>query len=106
MRELVTHSPAFARFGEDVDACLGPDVYDGIPLHQTEYRPKSIARELNFDTSNPAFTDTVRPVFGDQLSISRLRTLFNRAGHDTLANSYAYAVFGPGLFHHQVALVN
>ncbi len=124
LRELVNSSERFARFRPDVEAPL-PDKDDHIPLHQTDIYPlpamqidessitghaevmDAIFRELDFDVQTPSFTRTVRPVFGDQLSISRLRTLIaNRAGHDSLANSYAYAVFGPGLFHHQMAVVH
>ncbi len=123
LRQLVTDE-RFARFRKDVDACL-PDKEDQIPLHQTEIHPlpamqidesstqgnaevmDAMFRELGFDTSSQEFINTVRPIFGDQLSIARLRSLMtNRAGHETLGNSYAYAVFGPGLFHHQMALVH
>ncbi len=123
LRELVKDE-RFARFREDVDECL-PDKLDHIPLHQTEIHPlpamqidessitgnaevmDAMFAELGFDTADPNFYATVRPIFGDQLSIARLRTLIsNRAGHESLGNSYTYAVFGPGLFHHQMALVH
>lgn len=124
LRELVNNHEAFARFRKDVDACL-PGRDDHIPLHKTELYPlpamqidessivgnaevlDTVFKELSFDIGTTKFSGIVRPIFGDQLSISRLRTLIaNRSGHDTAANSYAHIAFCPGLFHYQMALVH
>ncbi|KAI0363846.1 hypothetical protein BV20DRAFT_957447 [Pilatotrama ljubarskyi] len=124
LRIIVDSSESFARFRSAVSQCL-PDKEDTIPLHQTEVHPlpamnidessvtgnaevmDSIFTELGFDVGTTKFTGIVRPVFGDQLSIARLRTLIsNRAGHESLANSYGHLVFGPGFFHHQMALTH
>ncbi|RDX50743.1 hypothetical protein OH76DRAFT_1348447 [Lentinus brumalis] len=124
LRDLVDHCASLTRFRREVEACL-PGRDDQIPLHQTDIYPlpamqidessitgnaqvmDAMFRELGFDPGSEEFAATVRPVFGDQLSISRLRSLINnRAGHESPANSYAYAIFGPGLFHHQMALTH
>jgi len=65
---------------------------------------ESIFTELGQDMKSPNFGETVKLIFGDQLSIARLRSLINnRAGHDSSTHSYAFAAFGPGFFHHQMA---
>ncbi|KAH9921532.1 uncharacterized protein BXZ73DRAFT_91794 [Epithele typhae] len=64
-------------------------------------------RELKFNFGAARFREVVRLVFGDQLSLARIRTLImHRIGHDTLATSHANLVPGPGLFHYQLALVH
>ncbi|KAI0348964.1 hypothetical protein OH77DRAFT_1539864, partial [Trametes cingulata] len=124
LRIIVNSSDAFAHFGPHLLECL-PDKEDTIPPHQTEVHPlpamnidessvtgnadvmDTIFKELGFDIGTTKFSGVVRPVFGDQLSIARLRTLMsNRAGHESLANSYSHLVFGPGFFHHQMALTH
>ncbi len=122
LRQLLSASePLARRFQDQVDECL-PDQEDQIPLHKTEVIPlpamqidessitgnadvmDEMFTELGFDPHSEDFAATVRLIFGDQLSIARLRTLINnRAGHETEADSYAYTAFGPGLFHHQLA---
>ncbi|KAI0350723.1 hypothetical protein OH77DRAFT_1514255 [Trametes cingulata] len=124
LRIIVNSSDAFAHFQPRLSECL-PDKEDAIPLHQTEVHPlpamnidessvtgnadvmDCVFKELGFDVGTTKFSGLVRPVFGDQLSIARLRTLIsNRAGHESLANSYSHLVFGPGFFHHQMALTH
>ncbi len=124
LRMVISNSDHLSRFKAELNESL-PGTDDQIPLHQTDIYPlpamqidessivgnaevmDAIFGELGFDIGTTKFSGIARPVFGDQLSIARLRTLIsNRAGHDTLANSYAYAVFGPGFFHHQMALAH
>ncbi len=123
LRVLVHDYPTFARFQKEAQASL-PGTDDQIPLHKTELYPlpamqidestitgnaevmDAIFKEVGFEIGTTKFTGIVRPVFGDQLSIARLRALMTtRAGHETTGNAYANTVFGPGLFHHQMTLV-
>lgn len=124
LRDLVSSSDLFTRFRSEVDKCL-PATDDQIPLHRTEVYPlpamnidessitgnaevvDTMFKELGFDIGTTKFCGIVRPMFGDQLSIARLRSLItNRAGHDMVARSYAHLVFGPGFFHHQLAITH
>ncbi|KAH9907659.1 uncharacterized protein B0H18DRAFT_898221, partial [Fomitopsis serialis] len=122
LRIIVSHGgDGFARFSEEVDD-LQPKTVDCIPLHETDVYPlramnieeatvkgnaevlQAIFSELGHDISTPAFTDTVKVVFGDQLSVARVRAVINnRAGHDSFANSYLFTAFAPGFFHYQMA---
>ncbi|KAI1784236.1 hypothetical protein LXA43DRAFT_902027 [Ganoderma leucocontextum] len=124
LREVVHRCPLFDRFRADVNESL-PATDDKILVHQTEVYPlpamhidessttgnaevlDTIFTELGFDIKSPEFAEDTRPTFGDQLSISRLRSIItNRAGHDTAHRSYSSLVFGPGFFHHQMAFVH
>ncbi|KAH9911535.1 uncharacterized protein BXZ73DRAFT_93356 [Epithele typhae] len=125
LRVIVHGNHAFTKFRPQVNATLPPNDHK-IPLHQTSIHPlptmnideSSVTgnasvldyifrRELQFDFNAATFREVVRLVFGDQLSIARLRTLImHRVGHDTLATSHANLVLGPGLFHYQLALVH
>ncbi|KAI0349084.1 hypothetical protein OH77DRAFT_1525930 [Trametes cingulata] len=124
LRDLVSRTELFARFRPQVDACL-PGKYEQIPIHQTEVHAlpamnidessitgnadvvDSMFKELGFDVGTTKFSGILRPIFGDQLSIARLRSLItNRAGHEGSAHSYSHLVFGPGFFHHQMALTH
>ncbi|PIL28976.1 hypothetical protein GSI_09023 [Ganoderma sinense ZZ0214-1] len=124
LRTIVASSDLFARFRTDVDSHL-PATDDQIPLRRTEVYPlpamhidesstagngevvDAIFKELGFDIGTTRFSGITRPIFGDQLSIARLRTIImDRAGHEPIGDSYAWAVFGPGFFHHQMALVH
>ncbi|KAL6299961.1 hypothetical protein BKA93DRAFT_819674 [Sparassis latifolia] len=63
-----------------------------------------VFEELGMDMDADHFRDTVKLIFGDQLSIAHLRSLINnRAGHDSFNHSYLFAAFGLGFFHHQMA---
>lgn len=123
LRVLVHDYPAFARFQKEAIATL-PGTDGQIPLHKTELYPlpamqidkstitgnaevmDTIFKEIGFEIGTTKFTGIVRPVFGDQLSIARLRALIiTHAGHETTGNAYVNTVFGPGLFHHQLTLV-
>ncbi|KAI0349126.1 hypothetical protein OH77DRAFT_1415529, partial [Trametes cingulata] len=111
----------FARFRDAVDACL-PVTEDRIPVHKTDIYPlpamnidesstagnadvlTEIYKNLRLDTSSPEFTKYVKIVCGDQLSVSRIRSLVhNRAGHESLGGSFLWALCMPGLFHYKMA---
>ncbi|KAI0723617.1 hypothetical protein C8Q76DRAFT_767461 [Earliella scabrosa] len=122
LRIIVNHGgEGFARFRKDI-LDTTPSTADKIPLHQTEPMPlpamnidessttgnadvlTEIFSALGQDMSTPEFTRTVKILCGDQLSISRIRSLLaNRAGHDSFAHSFLWAVCMPGLFHYKMA---
>ncbi|KAI0354104.1 hypothetical protein OH77DRAFT_1457194 [Trametes cingulata] len=122
LRIIVTYGgEKFARFHRDV-LRITPVTADKIPLHQTEIYPlpamnidesstsgnsdvlNEIFREVGQDITSPEFTRTVRITAGDQLSISRIRSLIaNRAGHDSFGHSFLWALCMPGLFHYKMA---
>lgn len=110
----------FAKFRDAVEAST-PVTSQKIPLHKTEIYPlpamdideskttgnaevmETIFHEVGLDMQTSSFADTVKLIFGDQLSIARLRSLMdNRVGHDAFHQSYLFAAFGPGFFHHQM----
>lgn len=122
---LAFGGPGFARFRDDILE-TEPKTSDRIPVHQTEVHPlpgmpidessntgnaqvlDTIFNELEYDPTDPTLlsTGTVKIVSGDQLSISRLRTVTNnRMGHDSSRRSYLDLVFSPGLFHGQMHAV-
>ncbi|EJF56897.1 hypothetical protein DICSQDRAFT_150154 [Dichomitus squalens LYAD-421 SS1] len=124
LRTIISSSDLFARFRADADACL-PATDDQMSLHKTETYPlpamnidessptgntevlDTIFTELEYARRRPNFPAFAALVFGDQLSISRSRTIIsNRAGHEDSAQSYANIVFGPGFFHHQMAVTH
>ena len=124
LRTIVNSSNLFARFRSELDGCL-PGADDQIPLHRTQTFPlpamnidessttgnaevlDTIFSELEYEKRNPNFADIAALIFGDQLSIARLRTIIaNRTGHEKLERSYGQVVFGPGFFHHQMAVVH
>ncbi|KAH9886957.1 hypothetical protein C8Q73DRAFT_608284, partial [Cubamyces lactineus] len=111
----------FSRFRKEVDATL-PVTEDRIPLHKTAIYPlpamnidessttgnadvlTEIFKSLKVDMDSPDFTRYVKIISGDQLSISRIRSLVqNRAGHETLGQSFLWALCMPGLFHYKMA---
>ncbi|KAH9836596.1 uncharacterized protein C8Q71DRAFT_707708 [Rhodofomes roseus] len=122
LRVIVSHGgDGFTRFCEEVDH-LQPKTPDRIALHKTDVYPlramnieeatvkgnaevlQAMFTELGHDLSSPAFTETVKVVFGDQLSVARVRSVINnRAGHDSFSNSYLFTAFAPGFFHYQMA---
>ncbi|KAH9840190.1 uncharacterized protein C8Q71DRAFT_746208 [Rhodofomes roseus] len=122
LRIIVSNGgPAFARFTPDVDESL-VSTSECIVLRKTEVYPlramnieeasikgnaevmEAMFRELGHDLESTAFTETVKLVFGDQLSVARLRAVIsNRAGHDSLSQSMLFAAFAPGFFHYQMA---
>ncbi|KAH9929201.1 uncharacterized protein B0H18DRAFT_1154576 [Fomitopsis serialis] len=111
----------FNRFRVNVERTL-PRTAECIALHKTEVYPlpamnieeasvkgnaevlEAIFSELGHDLSSTKFTETVKIVFGDQLSVARVRAVTNnRMGHDTFVKSFLYTTFAPGLFHYQMA---
>ncbi|PIL24781.1 hypothetical protein GSI_12667 [Ganoderma sinense ZZ0214-1] len=121
---IVNACDVFARFRPQLDTSL-PATDDKMPLRRTEVHPlpamnidessttgnsevmDAIFKELGYPVGTAKFSGITHLTFGDQLSISRLRTLIaNRAGHEMLSDSYANIVFGPGFFHHQMAVVH
>ncbi|KAH9934407.1 hypothetical protein B0H21DRAFT_77941 [Amylocystis lapponica] len=121
LRLIVQHGgQAFARFRDHVHAST-PTTDQKIPLHKTDIYPlpamdideskttgnaevmETIFHEVGLDMQGDGFADTVKLIFGDQLSIARLRSLMeNRVGHDSFHQSYLFAAFGPGFFHNQM----
>ncbi|KAH9887686.1 hypothetical protein C8Q73DRAFT_748529 [Cubamyces lactineus] len=122
LRIVVTYGgERFERFRKEVDATL-PVTEDRIPLHKTAIYPlpamnidessttgnaevlTEIFKSLKVDMESPDFTRYVKIISGDQLSISRIRSLVqNRAGHETLGQSFLWALCMPGLFHYKMA---
>ncbi|KAH9940490.1 uncharacterized protein BXZ73DRAFT_42703 [Epithele typhae] len=124
LRELVNNCECFSKFRSRV-LNSNPETDDQIPLHKTKPYTlpamnidessiignaevlDAIMKELGIDSDSDSFPTLVQLFFGDQLSVARARTILaNRGGHERLAQSYGYAVFCPGLFHYQMALVN
>ncbi|EJF62114.1 hypothetical protein DICSQDRAFT_44032, partial [Dichomitus squalens LYAD-421 SS1] len=124
LRVIVSQSPLFERFRDAVHSCL-PATDNKIPVHKTDVYPlpamhidessitgnaeviDTIFTDLGFDVNALEFGELAKLTFGDQLSISRLRSInANRAGHDALHRSFSSLVFGPGFFHHQMTLVH
>ncbi|KAH9938037.1 uncharacterized protein B0H18DRAFT_965183 [Fomitopsis serialis] len=115
--------PAFARFKSAADPSSVKTAVDcKIPVHTTDVFPlptmeidestivgnaevtKSMFSAVGLDMASDTFTRTVKLIAGDQLSIARIRSLTrNRAGHDSFANSYLWAVVMPGIFHYKMA---
>ncbi|KZT69353.1 hypothetical protein DAEQUDRAFT_646439, partial [Daedalea quercina L-15889] len=122
LRIITSHGGStFARFAPDV-LCTMPRTSECIALHKTDVYPlramnieemsvkgnaevlETVFGELGHDLACSAFTETVKIVFGDQLSVARLRAVINnRAGHDSFSKSLLYTAFAPGLFHYQMA---
>ncbi|KAI0661524.1 hypothetical protein C8Q70DRAFT_903404, partial [Cubamyces menziesii] len=111
----------FARFRTDIVSST-PATLDKIPVHETEIFPlpamhidessttgnadvlSEIFSEVGLDMDSTDFTSTIKITAGDQLSISRIRSLVaNRAGHDSFGRSFLWAVCMPGLFHYKMA---
>ena len=124
LRDIVYRSPLFERFRAEVDACL-PATDEKITANKTEIFPlpamqidessttgnaeviDTMFTELGFDIKSPELAAYATPTFGDQLSISRLRSSTAiRSGHDAMHRSFASLVFGPGFFHHQMTVVH
>ncbi|KAH9949018.1 hypothetical protein B0H21DRAFT_787435 [Amylocystis lapponica] len=121
LRLIVQHGgQSFGRFRDHVHVST-PTTDEKIPLHKTDIYPlpamdidestttgnaevmETIFREVGLDMQGDGFADTVKLIFGDQLSIARLRSLMeNRVGHDSFHQSYLFAAFGPGFFHNQM----
>lgn len=62
-----------------------------------------IFSDVGLDMAATDFTRTVKLIAGDHLSINRIRSLTrNRAGHDSFAYSFLWAVTTPGFFHYKM----
>ncbi|KAJ3555923.1 hypothetical protein NM688_g2309 [Phlebia brevispora] len=113
----------FNKFRSEVARTL-PVTDEQIPVHQTDIYPlpamhidessitgngevlEAMFQELNQDMSQPEFGEHVRLIGGDQLSLSRVRSLFShRIGHDHFNHSMANVASMLGLFHGQIHLV-
>ncbi|EJF61026.1 hypothetical protein DICSQDRAFT_41746, partial [Dichomitus squalens LYAD-421 SS1] len=124
LRTIVYSSEHFAPFRAKLDACL-PGTDDQMRLRRTDTYPlpamnidessttgnaevlDTMFTELEYARRRPMFPGYSTLLFGDQLSISRTRTIIaNRAGHEDIRRSYANIVFGPGFFHHQMAVTH
>ncbi|KAI0721793.1 hypothetical protein C8Q72DRAFT_877971 [Fomitopsis betulina] len=124
---IVNHGgPAFTHFKPAVDPSASRTIVDcKIPIHTTKVFPlptmeidestivgnaevvESMFSAIGLDMASETFTRTVKLIAGDQLSIARLRALTrNRAGHDSFANSYIWAVVIPGIFHYKMAVTH
>ncbi|KAI0075557.1 hypothetical protein K474DRAFT_1599581 [Panus rudis PR-1116 ss-1] len=113
--------PGFERFREVVLSNI-PESSEKIPVHKTEVYPlpamsidesstagnadvlDTIYRELGHHLDSPFFTEFVRIVFGDQLSVARQRGVTGaRIGHDNPQRTHINTVQAPGLFHYLMA---
>ncbi|KAI0078045.1 hypothetical protein K474DRAFT_1674371 [Panus rudis PR-1116 ss-1] len=111
----------FERFRENVMKAV-PQSSQTIPVHQTEVFPlpamsidkssttgnadvlDTVYRKLGHHLDSPFFTQFVRIVFGDQLSVTRQRGVTGaRIGHDNPQRTHINTVQAPGLFHYLMA---
>ncbi|KAI0075724.1 hypothetical protein K474DRAFT_1599390, partial [Panus rudis PR-1116 ss-1] len=122
LRIIVLHGgTGFQRFRETVMKNV-PSTLEKIPLHKTDVFPlpalnidessttgnadvlDSTFREVGHHLDSPLTWDTVKIVFGDQLSVSRQRGVTSdRIGHDNPRRTHANVVQGPGFFHYLMA---
>ncbi|EMD37427.1 hypothetical protein CERSUDRAFT_28758, partial [Gelatoporia subvermispora B] len=123
LRIIIAHGGAsFSRFKENVDELIKTSVTsDKIELHKTKIYPlpamhidessitgnaevvETIMHELGYNMQSPEFTNHVKVIAGDQLSITRLRSIaLNRIGHDSFNHSFLWLVTMPGLFHYKM----
>ncbi|KAI0707558.1 hypothetical protein C8T65DRAFT_576601 [Cerioporus squamosus] len=111
----------FTKFKSDLSE-RAPTTTQPIPLHKTEIFPMpamnidesstvgnaavldAMFTEMGHDVKAPEFNEEVRIVFGDQLSMARVRGVTStRVGHDDPSQAYLNVVFAPGFFHYQMA---
>ncbi|KAG9019224.1 hypothetical protein FRB90_005055 [Tulasnella sp. 427] len=109
------------RFHKDVEADT-PVSHSKIALHKSEIHPlpaleidessitgnievlEAITEELGPHATSPDFMRHVRLFAGDQLSVSRLRSIAGyRAGHEGGFQSFKWPITIPGLFYLQMA---
>ncbi|KAI0071978.1 hypothetical protein K474DRAFT_1605970 [Panus rudis PR-1116 ss-1] len=112
----------FKRFQGEVDKLTPPLSSKDIPLHKTDIYPlpamqidesstvgnaevvETIFKEAGFDTDSEEFLQFARILWGDQLSVARLRSATGiRIGHDSPSNAMLNNVYGPGLSHYQLS---
>lgn len=111
----------FQHFAPQLLEALPPST-DCIPIHKTTILPlpsmnidessitgnaevlQTIFKEAEPSFTKPKFMDTVKIVWGDQLSAARVRSVIKtRAGHEAPHSSFLNCVCGPGLFHYQIS---
>ena len=116
--------PRMQAFRKDLQA-MEPHSEFRIEVHKSEIYPlpamnineastmgnaeviEAVMEELGVDTSKPDFSENLKLVAGDQLSIARLRAvLAARAGNEGGTSSLRWAIFIPGLFHCKIAATN
>ncbi|KAH9853977.1 hypothetical protein C2E23DRAFT_884097 [Lenzites betulinus] len=122
METVVQHGgESFKKFRGELTRAAPPSS-NKIPVHKTDIFPMPamyidesstagnaevldvMYRELGYDLKSPKFTDEAKIVFGDQLSMARVRAVTNtRIGHDEVSQTYLNVVFAPGFFHYQMA---
>ncbi|KAI0072891.1 hypothetical protein K474DRAFT_1700685 [Panus rudis PR-1116 ss-1] len=122
LRIIVLHGgPSFQRFRDTVMKNV-PATSEKIPPHKTDVFPlpamnidessttgnadvlDTIYRELGHHFDSPLFSETVRVVFGDQLSVKAQRAVTgNRIGHDDPLRTHVNTVQAPGFFHYLMA---
>ncbi|KAJ7504570.1 hypothetical protein B0H11DRAFT_1612097, partial [Mycena galericulata] len=65
---------------------------------------EEIMRVLGFKEDDPDYGKYVQIIAGDQLTISRQRSILNvRLGHESGPHSWRHIVLMPGLFHAKIA---
>ncbi|KAG6854110.1 hypothetical protein C0991_010274 [Blastosporella zonata] len=65
---------------------------------------ETINTKLGLDSESEAFTEYVKIIAGNQLTIARQRSILNvRAGHESGADAWKHIVLMPGLFHAKIA---
>ena len=121
LRIIVKHGgELFHRFASDVNRTL--PVVDKIPLHKTNLYPlpalpidesstlgnaqvvRAIFEEAGIDPDSADAQEIIKILWGDQLSVARLRSVSStRVGHDSPSNALLDSVYGPGMFHYQIA---
>lgn len=99
-----------------------PKTSHRIPIHQTLIRPlpsmnidessivgnaevlDTIFKEADPTYKSPAFMETLKIVWGDQLSTARVRSIVKtRAGQESPHSAFLNCVCAPGLFHYQIS---
>ncbi|KAI0074176.1 hypothetical protein K474DRAFT_1601943 [Panus rudis PR-1116 ss-1] len=119
---LVKHGgERFARFASDIEK-VRPLREDDIPLHKTDIYPlpamdidessttgnadvvDQIFKEAGYNTDSEEFHQTLKIIWGDQLSVKNLRSVTaTRVGHDSTADALLDNVYAPGLFHYSIS---
>ncbi|CDO68807.1 hypothetical protein BN946_scf184805.g16 [Trametes cinnabarina] len=122
MNVIVQHGGStFVAFKDALTSCT-PPTGNCIPLHKTDVFPMpameidessttgnaqvldAMFTEMGHDTRSLDFNNEVCIVFGDQLSMARVRAVTNTCvGHNNPSQSYLNIIFAPGFFHYQMA---
>ncbi|KAK7692084.1 hypothetical protein QCA50_005491 [Cerrena zonata] len=122
LRVIIQHSGGrFDHFKDDLERTT-PVTDRKIEVHKTDVLPlpampidesstlgnatvvNEIFTILKYKLISPKFLNILRILFGDQLSVARLRGVTNtRVGHDKPSHALLNTVHAPGLFHYQIA---